>query len=206
MICVICCCNFLHSIAITNDHISGHRKITYTPSYVLVRKKEEKNIQNIYIVVQSLSFFDFFFFFLSASFDEPEEAPFSFCFVLSASFSLTISGIFVVSAAAGAATTSSSMNLGVAASTLVGPEDLQRPTRQISTRQLLASRNGYLLSRGIEDDLECSFKIGNDILDVLDSNGDSDEVSGDTRRELFGLAELRMSCGRGVDDEGLGIT
>ena len=70
------------------------------------------------------------------------------------------------------------------------------PTER-SSQTRLESRKG---------NLERSIKVGNDILDVLDTNGHSNQVRRDSRIRLLLLRKLRVRCRRGVDNQGFGIT
>ena len=45
-----------------------------------------------------------------------------------------------------------------------------------------------------ESNLEPRIKIGDDILDILDPDGNTDEIRSDTRGKLFLRSQLRVGC------------
>ena len=49
-------------------------------------------------------------------------------------------------------------------------------------------------------------KVGNDVVNVLGTDGNADEILSDTRGELLLVGELLVGGGPGVDGKGLGVT
>ena len=55
------------------------------------------------------------------------------------------------------------------------------------------------------DGLESLDKVGNDVVDVLNANGQADGSGFNSRSAQLGLAELGVRGGCGVNDQGLRI-
>ena len=63
-----------------------------------------------------------------------------------------------------------------------------------------------IFSINFKCDLKCSLEIRNDVFDILNSNGHSNQIGRHTRSKLFLRCKLGVCCRGRMDDESLGVT
>jgi hypothetical protein len=77
----------------------------------------------------------------------------------------------------------------------------------VKSLTLLRLRRSLLQALGAQAGrVESLLEVVDDVVDVLETQGDTDQVGGDTSLDLLLVGELLVGGSPGVDDEGLGVT